>query len=872
MTARNRNQGPSLPKSILEHIDREESSGGKGSLYRRNNRSSHLSRKDTRKQERLVRKQRKAEHFTTQATSTKRKIGEEPVELPETKRRKTVHFAEDVKGPATSSKHATRPRAPSKATHSSDSLALSLKSKQKPTALEKLASKSASKATKPARRSPQTREEEEEDAYIAYLETKLGYSNGGKRQKGDAADGLGDLLDFAHSLDLSLFGTSSQADGNSKTGSMDDLDIHYNSDDELSSDANEASDDVSTSSQEDQGEEDNEFEGQDDTEDEWAGLGPCIHETSEFGHEAIPTQDTTSKELQPQPAGRYIPPGLRKQAKGVDETQEDAEKLTRQLKGLINRMSEQNMSTVLDGMEEIYRKHRRHDVTSSMTTLIIDGISSHAMLLDSFVVLHAAFISSMHKLIGIEFAAFIVQNIVFSYERHLRNYESDVPHASDKPEDRGKECSNLIVLLSELYNFQVISCILLYDIVRDLLSKELSEFRVELLLKILRNSGQQLRQDDPLALKDIVTMAQSSIAKQADDLSTRTKFMIETLTNLKNNKIKRSATQHQGGDAVERMKKFLSGLGKKRHVQAHEPLRVSLDDLRSAETKGKWWLVGAAWGGDPLADQQHEVLTKRAEASAEDINDTTLVKLARKQGMNTDIRRSIFVVLMSSDDYLDACERLAQLNLSEVQQREIVRVILHCCGNEKSYNPYYSLVCQQLCQTSHSYKITLQFCLWDFLRDLGETNVGGAEVIKNLKDENVQFGVKNISSSRMKNVAKAYGWWMSKDCCSLTILKPVDFTLLKPQPRKFLKELLVQIFVASQASSPLLTNSSKEQSSRDRGAVEEIFVKATKIENLGLGLIFFLSDAFKGEEGLVKWASTVARETLQTGMNEIPRL
>lgn len=32
-------------------------------------------------------------------------------------------------------------------------------------------------------------------------------------------------------------------------------------------------------------------------------------------------------------------------------------------------------------------------------------------------------------------------------------------------------------------------------------------------------------------------------------------------------------------------------------------------------------------------------------------------------------------------DYVDACERLSQLNLTEVQQREIVRVLLHCCGN-----------------------------------------------------------------------------------------------------------------------------------------------------------------------------------------------
>ncbi len=45
----------------------------------------------------------------------------------------------------------------------------------------------------------------------------------------------------------------------------------------------------------------------------------------------------------------------------------------------------------------------RLDVTSAITTLIIDGIASHSMLLDSYVVLHAAFIASLHKIIGVEF-------------------------------------------------------------------------------------------------------------------------------------------------------------------------------------------------------------------------------------------------------------------------------------------------------------------------------------------------------------------------------------------------------------------------------------------------------------------------------------
>ena len=48
----------------------------------------------------------------------------------------------------------------------------------------------------------------------------------------------------------------------------------------------------------------------------------------------------------------------------------------------------------------------------------------------------------------------------------------------------------------------------------------------------------------------------------------------------------------------------------------------------------------------------------------------------------------------------------------------------------KSYNPYYALVEQHVITTSHSHRITLQFCLWDFLRDMGEANIGGAEVIR----------------------------------------------------------------------------------------------------------------------------------------------
>ena len=144
--------------------------------------------------------------------------------------------------------------------------------------------------------------------------------------------------------------------------------------------------------------------------------------------------------------------------------------------------------------------------------------------------------------------------------------------------------------------------------------------------------------------------------------------MIETLSNLKNNKVKKAIGGGASGagaqEIVERLKKFMAGMSKKRHggwtfdspsktrassdvytVKPHEPLRVTIEDLRSAKDRGKWWLVGAAWNGDPLAENKENP----ARTISVDEQGNRLLKLARKQGMNTDIRRSIFVVLMSSE-------------------------------------------------------------------------------------------------------------------------------------------------------------------------------------------------------------------------------
>jgi nucleolar MIF4G domain-containing protein 1 len=103
--------------------------------------------------------------------------------------------------------------------------------------------------------------------------------------------------------------------------------------------------------------------------------------------------------------------------------------------------------------------------------------------------------------------------------------------------------------------------------------------------------------------------------------------------------------------------------------------------------------------------------------------------------------------------------------------------------------------------------------------------------------------------------------------------QPVDFTVLKPRTRDFLSHLFHQVFANSQVSTPILSGSGELTRTRNKLPLEEIFIKATRSQALTMGLVYFLTEMKKasGEE-FIQWASTVAIDTLRTGVDVIPTL
>ncbi|KAI9037274.1 MIF4G domain-containing protein [Aspergillus affinis] len=738
---------------------------------------------------------------------------------------------------------------------------------------------------------------DQDDAEIAALEKRLGLKKGKKLPKSFADDGLDELLgdlddgsadegrkrkreadDWLQSKRRKAQGLqpdSESGEDDSDMGSdlgLDDLDDLEEGDSDDLDDMDEDEDDDEEEGDEDDDDAFGEFDEDDEDEDE--------HD-EEADEEADEEEDKPAPKkrenpyvapVAPEPTEnkpqKYIPPSLRAASNSESET---LIRLRRQAQGHLNKLSEANMVSILSEFEKLYRDYPRGEVTSTLINLLFGLICERSALQDTFVILHAGFIAAVYKVVGIDFGAQLVQKIVEMFDAG----------GDEKGKFGGKEAINLISLLSQLYNFHVIGSTLIFDYIR-LFLQEITEDNTELLLKIIRNSGPQLRQDDPSSLKDIVLLIQPAIAKAGESaLTVRTKFMIDTITDLKNNRMKSGVgvgSTTVTSEHITKMRKILGGLNNSRAIRATEPISIGRNDIHNASKKGKWWLVGASWKEDPLESARNELSTTNQHGLPADADESDsegepdYASLAKAHRMNTDVRRSIFVAIMSAPDYQDAHVRLLKLRLKRAQEFEIPRVLTHCAMEEEAYNPYYTLIARRLCgEMGRRIKISFMYTLWNIFKRMGET---GAD-----EDDDDDFHAddeqSNLPMKSVVNLAKFYGTLIADGTLNLGVLKTLNFAYLQSKTSTFVELLLITTIQQSQKSKRGKKEKKKDEDVRDEQALMEIFVRTRDTPQVVKGLMYFIrkvvskSDIVsEKEQKVVRWGCKVAVDALKVVAKE----
>lgn len=472
--------------------------------------------------------------------------------------------------------------------------------------------------------------------------------------------------------------------------------------------------------------------------------------------------------------GKYVPPHLRNT--GDSDEVKKRKELMRQLKGLLNRLALNNMNSIANQIEDLYTKHSRYSMNEALFTLYIDSLVAPVLSPERLIIDHAMLIAVLHANVGSEIGAYMLQNLVHKFNAML--------YLSQTVEN--KALDNLLLLISYLYNLKVFEACLMYDILNKLCC-QFTEKNIDLILVVLKSVGFSLRKDDPMAMKAFLLSVQKEVnkASEVDDRS-RMKYMLEILLSIKNNNV--SKLSDFDPEQHEHLKKVLKSVVRSGNTIV--ALRIGLEDLLKAEERGRWWIVGSAWN---KADEEgpqpmKEDLVSREEFSAQ------LLTLAKQQRMNTDNRRNIFCILMSAEDYQDAFEKVLKLGLKGQQEREIPLVIIHCLLQEKCYNPYYAHIADQLCLSNRRHQMSLQCALWDRFRAL-----------------------EKLSSPQINSLAKFLAQLLLAGSIPISVLKVVEFTELDKRHIRLLRQTILTI---------------ANEEAKD--SVDQVFMRVTKSKKLSL--------------------------------------
>ncbi|KAM8731819.1 nucleolar MIF4G domain-containing protein 1 [Acanthopagrus schlegelii] len=561
-------------------------------------------------------------------------------------------------------------------------------------------------------------------------------------------------------LDDSQLSDENEEQGDEKASEGGEEDMG-SSDDENELDEEEAEDDddkmIDDDDEEEEAEEEDDEmveEEEEAEEEEMEGESDAAESNDENEEEA--EEDATTSDAKSETVnttGKYVPPHLR--GTGDDKRKAELEKLKRNVKGLINRLSEPNMASISGQLEELYMSCSRKDMNDTLTDVLLAACVTPALMPDRLLMEHVLLVSILHNAVGLEVGAHFLETVVRQFDAVYKN------------PTEGKECDNLVAIVGHLYNFQVVHSVLIFDILK-LLIGAFTEKDVELVLFMLRNVGFALRKDDPLALKELIAEGQ----RKANDMGskfqdqTRVRFMLETMLALKNNDMRKIPGYDP--EPVERLRKLQRTLIQRVAGGSDMKLRVSLDNLLAAEQVGRWWIVGSSWSGAPMINKEGTETSKHSTAEGQ--FSAKVLDLARKQRMNTEVRRNIFCVIMTSEDYLDAFEKLLRMGLKDKQEREIVHVLMDCCLQEKTFNAYYAVLGEKFCSQDRRFQMTFQFNLWDKFRELS-----------------------NLPSSTFNNLVQLVTRFLQRKCLSLSILKAIEFGELDKPTVRFLRQVLTKL-------------------------------------------------------------------------------
>lgn len=264
-------------------------------------------------------------------------------------------------------------------------------------------------------------------------------------------------------------------------------------------------------------------------------------------------------------------------------------------------------------------------------------------------------------------------------------------------------CISSSKFIAHLVNQKVANEIVALQILTLLLERPTDD-SVEVAVGFMREVGAFLMEESSKASMAVFERFRAILHE--GQIDKRTQYMVEVLYQVRKDKFAEHTIIPEGLDIVEEEDQVTHMIGLTDELVTDDLLNVYRHDPDFLENEQKYEemkreILGsesddeeAVSGDDEDEDEEdEEEIEKQKKLQIIDKTNTNIINL----------RRGIYLTIMSSVNFEECAHKLMKLNIESGQEIELCNMIIECCSQEKMYVVFYGLLGERFCNVNESW-------------------------------------------------------------------------------------------------------------------------------------------------------------------------
>ncbi|KAJ8295435.1 Pre-mRNA-splicing factor CWC22 [Rhodotorula toruloides] len=308
--------------------------------------------------------------------------------------------------------------------------------------------------------------------------------------------------------------------------------------------------------------------------------------------------------------------------------------------------------------------------------------------------------------------------------------------------------------LAHLVNQQVAHEVLALQMLVLLLERPTDD-SVEIAVSFMREVGAFLAEHSARANNGIFDRFRTILNESGIDK--RVQYMVEVLFQVRKDKYKDNPIIPEGLDLVEEEDMITHRISLDDEVTVQETLNIFKFDPNFKENEEAYAEIkreilgdsddeeGSGDEGDTEegSDEESEIDDGIKADGTVDVHDQTGANLVN-------LRRTIYLTIMSALDFEEATHKLLKLDIAPGQEVELCNMVIECCSQERTFSKFYGLMGERFCKINQVWATAYEQCFVNYYAT-----------------------IHRYETNRLRNIARFFGHLLMTDAMSWTVLEAV---------------------------------------------------------------------------------------------------